>query len=165
MKIKYSTALSDVWFGSLIRLTTNLWVIVMLVAGALFLTYSRVSQVISQDYRVGNIVVWIVELFVIHLGILSTAGFFVVAIMLPLMFFRKKGLAGLHELELQEEGLFEVTDVNKSLWSYSAINRPRLIFGLYIVSVGSGFIVFRTKRIIAGEIISFIEELNNRRQS
>lgn len=165
MKIRFFTTLGDLWFGSLVRLLTNFSVIGIMIAGSAFLTWSRVSPIVSGEHNMQSMLVWVAEVYAIHFAYLCGASFLCVAIVLPLLFVRKKGLLGVHELILQEEGLLEVTDVNRSLSVYSVIGVPKCVFGLYILSVGPGFLAFRAKRITEGNIDIFIEQLNEHKQA
>ena len=82
------------------------------------------------------------------------------------LFAQKEGVVCEHTVTLTDEGLFEETDVNRSLHKYPVVERPYRFFGLWVLGVGgAGAFVFRESGLLAGDVAVFSTELERRRRN
>ncbi|MEO6874100.1 MAG: hypothetical protein ABI222_04695 [Opitutaceae bacterium] len=165
MKIQFTTTLGDIWFALIYRTATNVVVISIITAGATFLTWSNPHWSFSAGEPFRYTLLKMAYFFGVHLFILCMAGFVGISLVVPFMFRARKGAVGLHELETQDGGIFELTDVTRSLTSYSVVGNPERVFGLWMLPVGRLIFTFRAKRVTMGDSDIFIQSVADRKKA
>jgi len=160
MTLTFYTSRLALALGTAARLPRLRIARVIVLVMALIMTLLHVSKLheTGHSITVGNVILHyvIVALFIAFCGFLAP--------MISILFRKKAGSICLHTLTLEDDGLQEETEVNRSLHFYRDIGPAYQRLGVWIFPAGPGCFVFRASEVTEGHPAEFADALQKRRQ-
>jgi hypothetical protein len=159
MTLTFYTSRLALALGTAARLHHLRMVRVVIPVTALIMTLLHLSKLHETDHFitvVGAILYYvIVALFISFCGLMGP--------MISILLSKKTGSICLHTLTLEDDGLQEETEVNRSLHFYRDVGRAYKRLGVWIIPAGPGCFVFRESEVTEGLPAMFAEALQRHR--
>ena len=159
MRLTFYTSRLALALGTAARLHHLRMVRVVVPVAALIMTLLHLPKLHEPD-RPTTVVAAILYYVIVAL-FLSFCGF--MGPMIAILLSKKAGSICLHTLTLEEDGLQEETEVNRSLHFYRDVGRAYKRLGVWIIPAGPGCFVFRESEATEGLPAAFAKELQRHR--